>query len=162
MRSGGTPETLAAMQTGSIAAGSFSPPQTFQAVSFEGGVVNSAHDCADGGLAVALAECCIMDRNAQRGARVDLTHWRELPTRGLLFGEAQARAVVTTKMPDTLMSIAQKHGVPARIIGQVGALGAPLQIKMGTGTLDAPLSRLDEAYHEAIPKIMAQAAATSA
>ncbi len=120
----------------------------------QGGVVSSAHDCADGGLAVALAECCIMDRNHERGAKIDLTHWKELPTRALLFGEAQARAVVSTAMPDTVISIARKHGVPARIIGQVGALGSKLQITTGTGTFDASLDRLDEAYHEAIPKIM--------
>src|SRR6185437_6701952 len=36
----------------------------------EGGVVDSAHDCSDGGLAVALAECCIMHRSMQLGATV--------------------------------------------------------------------------------------------
>ena len=125
----------------------------------QGGVVSSAHDCADGGLAVALAECCIMDRNAERGAKVDLTHWRELPTRALLFGEAQGRAIVSTSMPDTVLGIARKHGVPARIIGQVGALGAPVQITTGGGTLDVSLDRLDDAYHEAIPRIMARPSA---
>jgi phosphoribosylformylglycinamidine synthase len=129
--------------------------------SIQGGVVNSAHDCADGGLAVALAECCIMDRNAQRGAKIDLSHWKELPARAVLFGEAQARAVLSTTMPDTVLSIAKKHGVPARIIGQVGALGAPLHISAGSVTLDAPLTDLDEAYHEAIPRIMSQATASS-
>jgi phosphoribosylformylglycinamidine synthase len=127
----------------------------------QGGVANSAHDCADGGLAVALAECCVMDRESPRGATIDLTHWRELPDRALLFGEAQARAVLTTSMPDTLVGIARKHGVPARIIGQVQAVGAPLQITTAAGRIDAPLARLDDAYHEAIPRIMAQPAAVS-
>ncbi len=126
--------------------------------SIQGGVVTSAHDCSEGGLAVALAECCIMDRNAQRGAKVDLSYWRELPTRALLFGEAQARVVISTNMPDTLISIAKKHGVPARAIGMVGALGEPLHITLGTGVLESDLSRLDEAYHEAIPRIMSQSA----
>jgi phosphoribosylformylglycinamidine synthase subunit PurL len=126
----------------------------------QGGVANSAHDCADGGLAVALAECCMMNREAQYGATVDLTAWKELPARALLFGEAQGRAIVTTTMPDTVLSIAKKHGVPARKIGQVGAIGAPLQISTGTARINAPLARLDEAFHEAIPKLMAQAAPT--
>lgn len=99
-----------------------------------------------------------MDREAERGATVDLKHWREVPTRGLLYGEAQGRVVISTKMPDTVLSIARKHGVPARIIGQVGALGAPLHITTASLELTAPLARLDEAYHEAIPRIMAQAA----
>jgi phosphoribosylformylglycinamidine synthase len=126
--------------------------------SIQGGVVTSAHDCADGGLAVALAECCIMDRNAERGAVVDLTHWSELPSRALLFGEAQGRVVISTTMPDTVMSIARKHGVPARIIGHVGASGSPLQITTSTATLNASLDRLDDAYHEAIPRIMSRPA----
>jgi phosphoribosylformylglycinamidine synthase subunit PurL len=126
------------------------------------GVVRSAHDCADGGLAVALAECCIMDREAPRGATIDLTHWRELPKRSLLFGEAQGRVVVSTPMPDTLLGIARSHGVPARVIGQVGAVGAPMQITMVGGSMVATLERLDEAYHEAIPRLMARASVVSA
>ena len=55
------------------------------------GAVRSAHDCAEGGLAVALAECVMMDRAQPTSARVDLTHWRTLSPRALLFGEAQAR-----------------------------------------------------------------------
>jgi len=125
-----------------------------------GGVVRSAHDCSDGGLAVALAECCTMERGAQRGATIDLSHWRELPARAVLFGEAQARAVVTTTMPDTVLGIARAHGVPATVIGQVGALGAPLQISMGTSRFSASLDKLDEAYHEAIPRLMSQTASS--
>ena len=37
------------------------------------GVVRSAHDCSDGGLAVAIVECCIVDRANQVGATIDLT-----------------------------------------------------------------------------------------
>jgi phosphoribosylformylglycinamidine synthase len=126
-----------------------------------GGVVESAHDCSDGGLAVALAECCIMDRGAQYGAAVDLSAWPELAARALLFGEAQARAVVTTRMPDSLLAIARKHHVPARVIGRVGALGAPLDIKASSGHLTASLDGLDDAYHESIPRIMSQAVVSS-
>jgi phosphoribosylformylglycinamidine synthase len=124
--------------------------------SISSGVVHSAHDCADGGLAVALAECCMMDRNAQFGARIDLGAWSALPARALLFGEAQARVVVSTAMPDTVLAIAKKHGVPARVIGRVTAAGAPLQISTSTVRLDAPLAELDEAYHESIRSIMSQ------
>jgi phosphoribosylformylglycinamidine synthase len=126
-----------------------------------GGVVRSAHDCADGGLAVALAECCIMDRNAQIGATVDLSPWRDLPARAVLFGEAQGRVVLSTSMPDTVLAIAEKHGVPARRVGQVGALGTPLQISLGDRQFSAALDRLDDAYHEAIPRIMSAAATTT-
>jgi len=124
----------------------------------QSGVVRSAHDCADGGLAVALAECCIMDRETQFGATVDLTHWKELTTRALLFGEAQGRVIVSTSMPETVLGIARKHAVPSRVIGRVRAPGTPLQITMGAARLDAPLAELDDAYHESIRRIMSRSA----
>jgi len=120
------------------------------------GLVHSAHDCSDGGLAVALAECCIMNRELERGATVDLSAWAHLPERSLLFGEAQGRIIVTTTMPDTVLRVASDHGVPARLIGEVGALGAPLQITTSRSRIVAPLARLDQAYYEAIPRIMSR------
>jgi phosphoribosylformylglycinamidine synthase len=125
-----------------------------------GGAVSSAHDCSDGGLAVALAESCVMDRSAQFGATVDLSPWSELPLRALLFGEAQARVVISTNMPDTVMSIASRHKVAVTRIGRVEEAGAPLHITVGRTRIVSQLSRLDAAYHEAIPSIMEQAAAT--
>ena len=122
------------------------------------GLVRSAHDCSDGGLAVALAECCIMNRELERGATIDLSAWADLPERSLLFGEAQGRVIVTTTMPDTVLRVAEDHDVPARVIGEVGAVGAPLQITTGRSRVVAPLARLDEAYYEAIPRIMSQPA----
>ena len=127
----------------------------------EGGVVRSAHDCSDGGLAVALAECCVMNREEQFGARIDLSHWPEVPVRALLFGEAQARVVVSTPMPDTVARIAQKYGVPARVIGHVGSVGDALQITTAAGASSASLSKLDDVYHETLPTIMSTPVATN-
>ncbi|HVX38147.1 MAG TPA: AIR synthase related protein, partial [Gemmatimonadaceae bacterium] len=125
-----------------------------------GGVVRSAHDCSDGGLAVALAECCVMDRRAPHGARVDLTAWRTLPARAVLFGEAQGRIVVSSPSPDTVVAIAKTHGIAARVIGHVGGPDAPLHITTEDAVLEASLARLDDAYHEAIPRAMARAVAS--
>src|SRR5512132_1836343 len=85
------------------------------------GTVRSAHDCAEGGLAVALAECVMMDRARPTSARVNLTPWRALPRRALLFGEAQGRVVVSTPDAAAVLAIASRHGVPARAIGEVTA-----------------------------------------
>jgi phosphoribosylformylglycinamidine synthase len=123
-----------------------------------GGYVRSAHDCSDGGLAVALAECCIMNREQQLGARVDIETWKRLPARALLFGEAQGRVVVSTPSPDDVLRAAEAHGVPARVIGEVGDAKAPLTIAYGRGTLTASLASLDGAFHEAIPDIMTRVA----
>ncbi|HRQ78858.1 MAG TPA: phosphoribosylformylglycinamidine synthase subunit PurL [Gemmatimonadaceae bacterium] len=122
------------------------------------GKVRSAHDCSEGGLAVALAECCVADRTRPMGAMVDLSAWSALPQRALLFGEAQGRVVISTANSDAVLAIAKKHGVPARVIGKVAVADAGLQVR-GTGTaLSLSTARMVEAYHEALPAAMARAA----
>jgi len=124
--------------------------------SIRSGVVTSAHDCSEGGLAVALAECAIGDRERLVGADVDLSAWRELPLRCLLFGEAQGRIVVGTTDPARVLQVAQRHGVPAREIGRVRTDITTLNLRVGDRMISAPLALLAEAYHEAIPAAMQQ------
>lgn len=122
-----------------------------------GGAVRSAHDVSDGGLAVALAECCVMDRNRQLGATVDLSAWKDLPLRALLFGEAQGRIVLSTADPVAVLAVAKRFRVPARVIGEV----RPPRDGLTAGSLRMSVAEMDDAYHEAIPRIMS-APATSA
>jgi phosphoribosylformylglycinamidine synthase subunit PurL len=122
------------------------------------GTVRSAHDCAEGGLAVALAECVMMDRAQPTSARVDLSAWSSLPRRALLFGEAQGRVVVSSPDPEAVLAIAGRHGVPARVIGEVTSASAPFTIVVGDATIDVAVSALAESYHEAIPRIMSRTA----
>jgi phosphoribosylformylglycinamidine synthase subunit PurL len=118
------------------------------------GVIRSAHDCSDGGLGVALAECCIADEDGTIGAEIELTKWSSLSTRALLFGEGQARIIVSTSESPTVLELALKHGVPARVIGQVRSRESGLTIRIGERVIRAPLDRLAIAYHNAIPDIM--------
>jgi phosphoribosylformylglycinamidine synthase len=120
------------------------------------GYVRSAHDCADGGLAVALAECCIMRRDATLGADVDLSPWDALPLRALLFGEGQGRAVLSTASEEAVLRIARSHGCPARIVGTVRRAENDLTITARGATFTAPVARLVTAYHDAIPAIMSR------
>jgi phosphoribosylformylglycinamidine synthase len=122
------------------------------------GAVRSAHDCAEGGLAVALAECVMMDRARPASARVDLSAWRDTPRRALLFGEAQARIVVSTPDPAAVLAIAERHGAPARAIGEVRPASEAFTIAVEGGDLSASVAALAEAYHEAIPRIMSRTA----
>ncbi|MEW6244854.1 MAG: phosphoribosylformylglycinamidine synthase subunit PurL [Bacillota bacterium] len=81
-------------------------------------LVKSAHDLAEGGLAVALAECCI-ERGL--GARVDLGDDR-LPLPLLLFGEGPSRIIITCA-PEHLNEVrggCEEAGVPCRVLGTVG------------------------------------------
>ena len=99
------------------------------------------------------------DRARPTGARLDLTAWGALPLRALLFGEAQGRIVVSTAHAEAVLAIAQRHGVPARVIGQVTAADQGLTIAAAQGRCTSTIDRLATAYHEAIPRAMARAAA---
>jgi phosphoribosylformylglycinamidine synthase len=120
------------------------------------GTVASAHDCSDGGLAVALSECCMMDGEASFGATVDLSRWRELPLRSLLFGEAQGRVIVSTPDPEAVCAIARRHGVPASEIGRVAEADGSLGIQVADRRYSVPVATLARAYHEAIPAMMSR------
>jgi phosphoribosylformylglycinamidine synthase len=122
------------------------------------GAVRSAHDCADGGLAVALAECVMMDRTRQLGADVDLSAWSSLPKRALMFGEAQGRVIVSTPDSGAVLATARRHGVPAAVIGTVRATSGILSIVLGNDRIDADVATLAGAYHDAIPDIMQRSA----
>ncbi len=122
--------------------------------SIRGGVVRSAHDCSDGGLAVALSECAMADRDRVFGFTVDLSAWATLPHRAVLFGEAHGRVVVSTADHAAVLQIAQRHGVPARVIGTVTAADSGAQFTISDDTFSAPMDWLAKAFHEAIPLAM--------
>ena len=85
------------------------------------GVVQSAHDCSDGGLAVALAESCISAPDRRLGAVVKLAAGR-IRKDALLFGESQSRVVLSASpaQRQQILDRAVAAGVPADIIGTVG------------------------------------------
>jgi phosphoribosylformylglycinamidine synthase len=97
----------------------------------ESGLLSSAHDCSDGGLAVALAECCFSSLNrAAMGADVVLPKSTLTPTISL-FSESPSRIVVSFLPPSqaALEEIAQREGCPFTVVGRVG--GDSLQIRLG-------------------------------
>jgi phosphoribosylformylglycinamidine synthase len=114
------------------------------------GLLRSAHDCSDGGLAVTLAECCIGDRDNPIGASVD-TDNPGIRMDFALFGEDQSRIVVSVAQASVLavMEIARRHKVPATVIGRVG--GDALSI----GALSLPLEDLMKAYYGRIEEEVA-------
>ena len=124
-----------------------------------GGHVASAHDCSEGGLAVALAECCVSREATPLGAQVDLSAWASLPLRALLFGEAQGRVVVSTADAPAVLAVAASHGVPAAVIGTVRSASAGLVVTVGARTMRAVTARLSDAFHGALPRAMQRAAA---
>ena len=111
------------------------------------GLVKSAHDLSEGGLAVALAECTF-GKNV--GARVELEKGT-LRLDSLLFGESQSRVLVSlsTGKADVLLEMAAVENVPARVIGKTG--GSELHVVVdGEQVINLPVEKLKDAWREAI------------
>jgi len=82
------------------------------------GIINSAHDLSEGGIAVGLAECCFTP-NGPLGVNINLPlNQRE---DALLFSESQSRAIVSLDETEleTLKDTAQIYGTPIQVIGRV-------------------------------------------
>src|SRR5688572_14349059 len=118
------------------------------------GEVRSAHDCSDGGLAVALAECCIANLAAQTGADIDLDGSMDVSPRAAFFGESQGRFVISSPAPRLVEEIATRHGVPIRRIGVVREAEAGFRIRYGDRLIESDVASLSTAWHDAIPRIM--------
>jgi phosphoribosylformylglycinamidine synthase len=134
--------------------------QRWLAAAAREGLLRSAHDCSDGGLAVALAEACFGEPYADQslGCGVHLTAGSDTTVEGLLYGEDGARAVVSFEESavETLRTLAETHGVPFQVIGSVGPRNGELRITVGTETLTWSTPELRRIYHDAIPRRMAK------
>jgi phosphoribosylformylglycinamidine synthase len=119
--------------------------------------VLSAHDVSDGGLAVALAECCLVGER-RFGAEIELSDAGLRPD-ALLFGESTGRVVTTTRDADALLARARRHGVPARRIGRTGGGRLTIHPPRTEGNLawiDAAVSELHDAWSQAIPRRLSE------
>jgi phosphoribosylformylglycinamidine synthase len=107
------------------------------------GLLDAAHDLSDGGLAVALAECCLAGGH---GAVVELPP-DPFP---VLFGESAARAVVAVRpgAEADFATLCQEHGVPVTALGRTG--GASLEV---TGSFSIGLDELAAAHRGTLPAL---------
>jgi len=111
------------------------------------GVVSSAHDCSDGGLAITLAECCLGGKLGFKGekwgfgGRVDAA----------LFGEVQSRIIVSVSPEKVkqLEAMASANRVPITRLGTVG--GRRFTI---TGYIDLPLEQIEPVWRESLEKML--------
>jgi len=124
------------------------------------GLIKSAHDCSEGGLAVALAECCISRQIAREtpglmGAQIDLTGIAAVAhLEALLFGEAQGRIVISVAAGDAVKVVerAKILGVGAVKLGTTG--GGELAIRAGAGEYKWPLAELHDLWWNSIARAM--------
>ena len=111
------------------------------------GLLRSAHDCSDGGLAVALAECAVAGGVGFDGASIELGSRVD----AALFGEAGARAVVSVHPRDrgACGALAHEMEVPFTLLGTVS--GDRLRIG---AAIDLPISDIGAAYRNALPSLL--------
>jgi phosphoribosylformylglycinamidine synthase len=121
--------------------------QRFLIESAGAGLVRSAHDVGVGGLAVALAECCVAG-----GVGAELMH---APGSAEAFGETQSRAIVSCDRRDVaaMREMAKRCGVSCDERGSVG--GTRLRL----GPIDVSIDALSEAYESGLPRALEGVAA---
>ena len=119
------------------------------------GLVRSAHDCSDGGLAVALAESCILGGVGFRGI-LDATRWD-----AALFGEKQSRIVVSLDSADLpkLADLARSRDVPLLSLGRAGGDRLVLRVgdeatndgsNGGPPAIDLPVERISDVWTQSL------------
>lgn len=95
------------------------------------GILRSAHDISEGGLAVALVEGCVSRPEGPMGVKIKLQEMMRMDA--LLFGESQSRIIVSIeeKNLNLLKEIAAKEGAPTQVIGEVGGNRFAIQPMIG-------------------------------
>jgi phosphoribosylformylglycinamidine synthase len=119
------------------------------------GLVQSAHDCAEGGLALTLAECCF----DAGGVGADVSVPRTASDGGVdvltatLFGESASRAIVSVAPADTgaVLAAAMAAGVPAAHVGRTG--GAAIRISVDNRVvIECLVSEAEERWATALAR----------
>ncbi|MBI4263246.1 MAG: phosphoribosylformylglycinamidine synthase subunit PurL [Acidobacteria bacterium] len=118
------------------------------------GVIRSAHDCAEGGLAVTLAECCF-DTGLGADVRVPALEAAvaDYADVAALFGESASRVVVAVSAERTaeLLALAAREGVPAEVIGRVGGERIHLAVS-GRTVVDERLADAERVWSSGIDR----------
>jgi len=129
----------------------------------DSGLLRSAHDCSDGGLAVALAECCFSSHNRDAiGADIDVTGNYDIAT--LLFSETPSRIIISfdESALTKIRQIAAAAGCPLIVLGTVGS--DRLRIHSNDeAVIDLDLSQIETAWRSSLKdKLQAEAMAAGA
>jgi phosphoribosylformylglycinamidine synthase len=113
------------------------------------GYINSAHDISEGGIAVALAECCVMNKTKNIGCEINYKY--EFRKDFDMFSETQSRVIISAnkKNEKDIAKICNKYNIKFIKIGSTG--GAHLRIN---GDVNINLEKINDAYFRKLDKIM--------
>ncbi len=120
------------------------------------GLLESAHDCAEGGIAVTLAECCFESGGIGLDVLLPPVGFDgdvrdELTLAATLFGETASRVVASVAESQTadLLSQAREAGVPARVVGRTGGDRFRLSVD-GTPAIDDLLADIEGVWADGL------------
>jgi phosphoribosylformylglycinamidine synthase subunit PurL len=120
----------------------------------QAGLIESAHDCADGGLSVTLAECAFSSyRKAAVGCSVNLEG--QLSQAALLFAETPSRIVLSAMDAnvEAILEMAGEHQVAAAVIGRTG--GERLQFAVnGETVVDRTVAEVEARWRGVLPQML--------
>jgi phosphoribosylformylglycinamidine synthase len=122
----------------------------------EAGLLASAHDCADGGLAVALAESCFSSLNRSSiGAELDASEvaTASLAASSVLYSESPSRIILSFPRSSLALveDLASRANCPITVLGQVG--GDRLRIRIGAEeVISAAVSELENVWRGSLAK----------
>jgi len=111
------------------------------------GVISSAHDCSDGGLAITLAECCLGGKLGFKGEKWEFGRRVD----AALFGEVQSRIIVSVSPEKVkqLEAMASANRVPITRLGTVGGRRFTIE-----GYIDLPLEQIEPIWRDSLEKIL--------
>jgi phosphoribosylformylglycinamidine synthase len=124
------------------------------------GKIQSAHDCSEGGVAVALAEACFNPAGSL-GAVIDLSEAGNQRLDQILFNESQSRIVISTvpENADSVLQFCQERGVPAFRLGTIG--GKKLQIRAAGQNLSWAIEEIHRDWYDSIANAVSGELTTS-
>lgn len=117
-------------------------------------LLKSAHDCADGGLAVTIAESCFSSLNREaNGAEINLTNDENLSLESLLFGESPSRIVISfaADKSDEIQAVIEESNCPFQVVGKVS--GENLAVKINEEqAIFASITELENIWKTSLEK----------
>ncbi|MEC8234544.1 MAG: AIR synthase-related protein, partial [Pseudomonadota bacterium] len=82
------------------------------------GTVSACHDISDGGILIAIAEMALASVKDATFLGVKITNPTNIPDHAFFFGEEQSRYILTSSDANSIMEIAKRHNVSAKILGK--------------------------------------------
>lgn len=120
----------------------------------QAGLVESAHDCSDGGLAVAIAESCFSSyRREAVGCEVNIEG--PLSSAVLLFSESPSRIVLSAvdSNVNQILQLAREHDIAASVIGRTSRERLMISVN-GERVIDRPVAEVENAWRGVLPRLL--------